>query len=258
MQQIADATGTSKPTLVRIAKHLGFQGWAQLTKTYLAELAREETNRPAVDPNVPFSATSSVTDIAESICKVKMEAARQQWQLLEQADLIKATDLMWHADRLALFGISINATLLELFQRKLFTIGISAILVPQAESGFVAEMLTERDCALMVSYSGDNSMRAPMRQLETLKQNRVPVIALTSMGDNYLRRMADCTLTILSNENLYSKISTFSTEEAITLILDTLFSCYFARAYNRNWNYKVSAAGTSEIERRAEHGRIER
>ena len=34
MQQIADATGTSKPTLVRIAKHLGFQGWAQLTKMF--------------------------------------------------------------------------------------------------------------------------------------------------------------------------------------------------------------------------------
>ena len=71
-------------------------------------------------------------------------------------------------------------------------------------------------------------------------------------------RCPDCALTILSQECLYSKIATFSTEESISLLLDTLFSCYFARDYKRHWDYKLSSAEAAEVNRRADHDRLDR
>lgn len=67
----------------------------------------------------------------------------------------------------------------------------------------------------------------------------VPIVALTSEGDNILRQMARYTLTISSRERLYNKISTFSTETSILYILNVLFSCYFLREYDRNLEYKI-------------------
>lgn len=84
--------------------------------------------------------------------------------------------------------------------------------------------------------------------LDMLKEKHVPVIGITSMGDNLLRRSADCTFTISSRENLYSKISFFATEESIELILDTLYSCYFAMEYDRHLEIKKDMS--RQIERR--------
>lgn len=258
MQQIADATYTSKATLVRIAKQLGFAGWRPFANAYATELRRQSERRPSTDPNFPFAAGDPVATIAERICRVHEESARQTLELNEAADFARATSLLWDAGRLSLFGISVNELLLRSFQRKMLTIGAHVSLVPQSEYGIEAASLKTGDCALVVSYSGDNDERAPMRQIEQLKQHGTRIVALTSAGSNYLRDRADCALTILSQESLYSKIATFSTEESISLLLDTLFSCYFARAYERHWNYKLSTAEASEINRRADHDRLVR
>jgi len=77
----------------------------------------------------------------------------------------------------------------------------------------------------------------------------VPVIALTSAGDNLLRLCADYTFTISSRERLYSKISTFSTESSILYILNVLFSCYFSRNYQANLDYKLDASRQLEAGR---------
>ena len=258
MQQIADATYTSKATLVRIAKQLGFTGWRPFANAYLAELRRQSERRPGTDPNRPFVAGDPVATIAENICRVHEEGARRTLELNETADFARATSLLWNADRLSLFGISVNELLLKSFQRKMLTIGAHVTLVPQSEYGIEAASLGEDDCALIVSYSGDNDERAPMRQIEEIKRHGARIVALTSAGSNYLRNMADCALTILSQECLYSKIATFSTEESISLLLDTLFSCYFARDYKRHWDYKLSSAEAAEVNRRADHDRLDR
>lgn len=39
----------------------------------------------------------------------------------------------------------------------------------------------------MISYSGNNTNHAPMRYLPSLKEHGVPIIAITSAGDNLLR-----------------------------------------------------------------------
>ena len=47
----------------------------------------------------------------------------------------------------------------------------------------------------------------------TLKGRSVPIIAITSLGDNELKKYADVVLHISTREKLYSKIAGYSNED---------------------------------------------
>lgn len=104
----------------------------------------------------------------------------------------------------------------------------------------------------MVSYSGESYHRSPMKYLPELNEKGVPVIALTSEGDNYLRDHANVVLSILAQESLYNKIGTFSTEASINTLLDIVYATVFARNYRRNLEFKSSSSRAVEVNRRAD------
>ena len=104
----------------------------------------------------------------------------------------------------------------------------------------ITSLLDENDCAIIISYSGNNKESVPMCFIELLKAKNVSMIGITSKGENYIREEIDCVLTISSWERLYSKIAGFTTEESIMHILNILYSCYFAKNYQEYINYKVN------------------
>lgn len=167
--------------------------------------------------------------------------------MLHADELSRAAALLARADRIAMLCISPNSILAELFQRKMMQIGTYIEIFQQSEQSFHAQSLRERDCAIMISYSGNNPDRAPMRYLPCLKAHKVPIIAITSAGDNLLQNQADYVLTMSSREKLYSKIAAFATEDSIAFLLNALYSCYFALNYDQNLQYKINAS--REIER---------
>ena len=57
--EIAEATFSSKSTLVRIAKKLNYSGWTALKTAYLDELAYLEKSISCIDANSPFTKRDS-------------------------------------------------------------------------------------------------------------------------------------------------------------------------------------------------------
>ncbi len=162
----------------------------------------------------------------------------------------RAANILARSRKIGLFGVSVNALLLALFQRKCMTIGVDAAQPPQAEFGIFARTLTAEDCALMVSYTGESEYRAPMKRIPLLRANGVKIISITGEGDNYLRANSDVNLTILSCESLYAKIGTFSTEESVSCVLDMLYGCLFAKNYESNLRFKTETSRMVELNRR--------
>ncbi len=249
LQQVADATYTSRSTLVRIAKKMGYSGWNELAKKFVDECRYYEDHFSHISPNYPFTKEDGTKEIADKVGHVMIESALDTLDRLDVQELARAAGLLHAAERIALLCISPNSILAELFQRKMMQIGVYVELIQQAEQFFHAQSLRETDCAIVISYSGNNANRAPMRYLPALKERGVPVIAITSAGDNLLRSQADCVLTMSSREKLYSKIATFATEESISLLLNALYACYFALHYEQNLHYKVQASRRIEQQR---------
>ena len=181
---------------------------------------------------------------------MQVESVLDTADLLDHAPLEEAAALLKRSRRVGLFGISPNNLLGELFARKMLSIGWVIDVPARGTFGLLASALEKTDCAIIISYSGNSGVKETGAILPILQKAGVPIIAITSAGENLLRSAAQYTFSISSRERLYSKISTFATENSILYILNVLFSCYFAQDYEANLNRKLDTSRLLEQERR--------
>ncbi|WP_300941691.1 MurR/RpiR family transcriptional regulator [uncultured Dubosiella sp.] len=249
IDEIARQTHTSKASIVRFAKTLGYEGWKDLKKDLLREKAHAQ-NADGLDFNYPFHKGDDEATIAQQIARVQQESIRDTMEHLDQPMLAQCTDLILHAGKIVVFGIQPNTSVVQLFQRKMLSIGKSVEISDFREMGMSAKAMNSQDLAMIISYSGNNYSSEPMNTIPYLKENKVPILAITSGGDNYLRMHTPYVLTLCSQERLYTKIANFSTEESLIYLLNVLFACVFARNYDQNNDYKQRSA------RQIEPGRL--
>ena len=248
LQEIADKTYTSKAAVVRFAQEVGFSGWKEFVNAFTEEQSYQAQHYTDIDANFPFTKDSRRKDIINQLCSLQVESLLDTADLLDKAPLDECAALLLGSRRVAMFGLNPNLALAEMFKRKMLSIGRQVELPNLGDVGLLAHSLDKYDCAVIISYSG-NSPTGALSVLPTLKQRNVPIIGITSVGDNLLRQKADYTLSISSYERLYSKISTFGTENSILFILNVLFSICFAADYDANLERKISTARELEATR---------
>lgn len=248
---IARATHSSKASVTRFAQSLGYGGWRDFIRDYMAEARYEASHETLIDPNRPFSRDANVREIAERIADLHYEAVADTVRLLDHAMLELGARYIDEAQRVWVFGVSPNSYVGGLFCRKLLAIGKSASVVPNGEYGVVARSLEPVDCAVFISYSGNNPDINPLVQIAELARRGVPMIGITSEGGSYLREQLGCVLTVSSHEALYSKIATFATEASMEYILDALYACVFARHYDENLRHKLKRSRELEGARKS-------
>ena len=245
MQEIAEKTFSSKSSLVRFAKQMGFSGWKEFQQEFLAEIHYEDSHYTDIDPNYPFDENSTLKDITYQISSLMVESILDTADQLDQEELKKSVDILTSARRIAVFGVAPNSILAQSFRRKMLSVGKN-IEISENDQGYLARSMSSEDAAIIISYTGNLPERIPLRYISTLKEKNVRIIGITGLGENYLREKADCVLSMSSRERIYSKIATYSTEESITFILNLLYSGYFARNYRRNLVYKISSSEALE------------
>lgn len=251
MQQIADITYTSKPTLVRFAQGLNYKGWTDFIADFIQEAYQDEKINQSINPNFPFSEGDTTETIITNLKELQINSIKDTAIGLQPQQLETAKTFLLSAQHIVIFGMSPNSILAELFKRKMESIGVLVIIATLDEGGMLARALTEKDCAIIVSYSGNNEFREPMKYIPELRSKGVKLIGITSGGDNYISQMIDCILLVSSRERLYSKISGFTTEESINFIFNLLFSVCFAENYLQNYQYKLQNSKSLEYRRQA-------
>ncbi|MCA5011527.1 MULTISPECIES: MurR/RpiR family transcriptional regulator [unclassified Enterococcus] len=249
MEDIAKLTHTSKSTLVRFAKHFDYSGWKEFMYAFTHEVVQFDNSSLEVDINIPFDQSANTLEIIENIAKLRIQTIKETSSLMSVSDINKAASILAESETIVIYGRSPNSYFGELFKRNLNTINKKAFLADADESGLISTTLTDKDCAIIISYSGNNPDSYPMKNVKLLLRNQVPIISITSGGDNYLRDYSTIVLNILSREKLYSKITNFSTEESIQFILDILYAKVFSLNYEENMLTKLSNSRSLEIER---------
>lgn len=232
-KEIAKATYTSPSTLIRIAHKMNFKGWNELKEAYLKEEEYLETHFCNIDANYPFKRNDTIKSIANKIAQLKKEAINDTLSLITHDDLQHAIRIIRKASYINVFAVSNNLLISQEFKHNMSRIKKRVdICTIQGELVHVANLADPSSCAIIISYSGETPEL--VRDLKILKSHNIPVIAITNIGDNTIARLADCVLKITTREKLYSKIATFSTDEAIIYLLDVLYSCIYALDYENN------------------------
>lgn len=250
MEEIAKLTFTSKPTLVRFAKTLGFSGWRDFMYAFSHEVVSlRDTSLIEVDPNYPFKKADDVYQIIENVATLQMQTIKDTLSFINPEEILSSAKLIEKSETIVIYGTSPNSYYGELFKRKLVGIGKRALFADLGEAGITSQSLSSKDCAVIISYSGNNPDREPTVNVKYLLKNHVPIIGITSAGENYLRKYSSFVLSISSKERLYSKISNYSTEESIMLVLNLLYSTVFSLNYEKNMERKINYSRTLEPQR---------
>lgn len=241
ISEISNETYTSKSTLVRLAKKLNYPGWSALKQDFLEEIDYLEKSTSNIDANFPFSKRDSLMTIANNIAQLEKEAIEDTLSLITHNDLRHSLNILEKATKIHVFAVSSNLNLIDKFQHKMKRIKRDvAIHKLQSEILFDSFSANEHSCAILISYSGETTTLFEVAKL--LQQNSIPIILLTSFGDNTLSHIADVVLHISTREKLYTKISSFSTDVAIEYVLDVLYSCIFADDFDKNLETKLSSS----------------
>lgn len=238
-KDLASATFTSPSTVVRLSQKLGFSGWNELKEKYIEELRYLNNHFSNIDPNFPFESHDTLMNIASKIGQLASETISDTLSLLKTEDLKKAVDLLNKAKVINVYGTSNSLLMAYDFKHKMLRINRSVeIMNLPDEQVYVASNSSPEHCAILISYSGETT--EVLKNVKILKNNKTPMIALTSIGENSLKSFVDCTISITTREKLYSKIGTYSTNNSVHLILDILYSCLFKLNYNTNLEYKTN------------------
>ncbi|MCU5332243.1 MurR/RpiR family transcriptional regulator [Bacillus wiedmannii] len=235
-KQISKETYTHPSTLIRIAKKLGYSGWVELKNSFLGEIEYLNSHFSSIDANYPFDDQDSIMTVANKMALLNQTTISDTLSLLNHDDLQRATNMLDKAAHIKVFSMYHNLLICHDFKSKMNRIRKHVSLCT-IDPHFEAVNSNIETCAIVISYSGESEDIVGL--LPFLKRKKVPVIALTSIGENTLTKYADCILRITTREKLYSKIGSFSSNESICFLLDLLYACVFSEDYKNNLEYKI-------------------
>lgn len=236
-RSLAEATYTSPATIVRMCKRLGFAGFDDFKEQFLAEIRYLDQQPGAVDVNFPFAKGDSLMKAANRMAQLYEEVTRDTLSLLQNDVLQKAVRILRASENVCIYSMGTAINQAECFREKMLKIGkrvtISSNLNYQL---YEAGCLSVKDAAVIISYSGET--RKMLQIAAECKKRHVPVIAITSFGENSLTRYATCKLTQSTRESMFQNLGDFSSHLSVSLLLDILYSAYFLQDYERHYQNK--------------------
>lgn len=241
---IADKTDTTPSTLVRIAKKLGYSGWNDFKKDYLKEIRYLNSHFNNIDANTPFDEDDSFIHIAHKIGQLHQESVEDTLSLINPDTLQKAVNILLKSKRIHVMAITNLCYAAEELVFKFRRIGVDARTYTDGHLLPETLMIPKDDCCIFVSYSGQTEPL--LDAAKVLHNNNVPMIAITSIGENDLSHLANASLYVSTREKSYKKIGAYTSLESIHLLMDILYSCYFQVHYDENYKHKIKLAQLTE------------
>ena len=189
-KEIAEATKTSAPTVVRFAKKLGFSSLNEMKIKLSISLNEKKSNGEFEYLDKDLSTRSIVNGVKRSIHSIIDETV----DLISEEELDKAVELLTNAKTIYIFSVGVSSLVGLDFYYKLSRINKRCIVHEDTHLQVTSSVLMqEGDVAVVISYSGET--KEVLLCAKNARENNVPVIAITKDSiDNKLESFSDISL----------------------------------------------------------------
>lgn len=239
IQDLAKTTYSSPATIVRLTKKLGLNGFGDFKIKYSAELQANHKLENRIDVNYPFTKNDSFNQIGQNIASLNNEVIEDTLSLINFKELEKIIDLLIKAKRIFIFGNGNSILAAMDFQHKMMRINkLVEVRQTQGEQIFLTYNATKDDVAIIISYSGETTEQVEFARI--LKEHKVPIVGITSLGENQLSKYCNHILNTGSREKVFNKIAPFSSKMSMEYILNLIYSCIFKLDYDNYMNTKLN------------------
>ncbi|HIZ43137.1 MAG TPA: MurR/RpiR family transcriptional regulator [Firmicutes bacterium] len=209
VSELAELSGVSDATVIRMCKHLGYQGFYQMKLNLARDLGQHQLVGYMGDQNNPDTVKAILQGIARNLLDTagKLDTA----VVLDCAKLIRQSEMV-HA--VAVGNTSPVAIDLG-FRLGRLGIRTSSALVPEYFLSNIS-LGSRKDVIVAISHSG--SSRQVIQALELGRDKGMKSIAITGASRSPVSQIADYTLNISVEDPLFSEFGAISHVYAMAAI----------------------------------------
>lgn len=237
--EISEACFISTSTIYRLCQKLDLSGLSELkvqVSTSINEYLKENNS---IDYNYPFNQNETQNQIVSKMKELYEQTLVSSLNLTDLEQLRLVSNILKDAKHIDFYTSAGNIYFAENFKFQMQEIG-TFINVPLEEYHqlLTASTSDKNHVAILVSFEGRGIIIDRIAKI--LKNNKTPIILISSTNENPITKYANYHLYLSSNENHFNKISSFSTRLSLLYILDCIYTCYFNINYDKNVNYKIN------------------
>lgn len=222
-QQLAQTLGISQSAIVKFAQKLGLKGFTKFKMALVEEWGKQASDIKQQTSHLhnDISSHDPLSDVANKLLNEKLNAIRKTTDSLDITQLEKIIGLLQAARIIQITAIGGSSLVGRDLAWKLMKIGFHVLMEYDSHVQLtIAQTLTAKDVMLAISFSGQR--KEVLLAAEIAKSRGAVVIAITSLQESELRKLADYTLDTVSDEQRW-RSSSISSRTAQLCVIDLLF-----------------------------------
>lgn len=230
VKELASVSYSSTSTIVRMCRKLGFEGYRDLQKSLLYEMAVRKESKAKNESQVERS--GGLLQNIEKITYRNIASLEDSLKILEEKSLEKAVELIEKSETVMLFGMGASQLVAQDACLKFMRIAKPCVCFADAHSQLVlARNAKPSDVAIIISYSG--CTEEMIKCAAELRAQGTPIVAITRFDHSPLVQLSTCCLYVVATEDLF-RSGAMSSRVSQLNVIDILYTAFFERDYEKN------------------------
>lgn len=236
-QELAGILNISQSSIVKFAQRLGFKGFTGLKLALIEEWGQQSKQNAESEQHLhnDINVHDTPSVIAEKLFRAKQQALRMTTDSINLAQLESVVAEIKAARRVQIMGMGGSSLVAKDLAYKLMKIGYPVMNEMDSHVQMtVAQSLGEGDVQIVISYSG--ALKEIFIAAQAAQEKGAKIIAITSLQDSPLRKLADFVLDTIADEARW-RSSSISARTAQNTITDLLFVCLLQEDSERSRSF---------------------
>ncbi|KZE48879.1 RpiR family transcriptional regulator [Brevibacillus parabrevis] len=223
VQKLAELSGVSEATIIRLARSLNMKGYQELKLRIAGDLTKQTT--PTSYQEIMME--GSVESIMQAVSWNNIQSIQDTLSVLSSEEVKRAVEALSTARKIDVYGVGASAVIADDIKQKFCRINLWC----EAYSDFHAQLtsavnLTPNDVVIGISYSGQTE--DIIQSLAEARQQGATVITLTKFGPSPVAELAHIRLFTSSVEKSI-RSGAMASRIAQLNVIDVLFMTMVSR-----------------------------
>lgn len=192
---LAERSGVSEATVMRLCYALGFRGYTTFKVRLITELATQQGTGAALagGPATDIQEGDDLATLVQKVLRMDIQALVDTAAVLDTAAIAAAVALLVAARRVECYGVGGSGPVVQDAAYRLMRVGVTASSCTDSHLQVVhASLLGSADVALCVSHSGET--QDTLDALRAAREAGAHTIAMTSFPQSPLAQAAEVRL----------------------------------------------------------------
>ncbi|MDO5377783.1 MAG: MurR/RpiR family transcriptional regulator [Clostridia bacterium] len=228
IESVSHACKTSKTTVVRLCKQLGYRGYKDFTVALSASLAHGDGHRISYQDIAPGD---DLHTVCQQVSNHNQAVIADTMKVLSEEDLSRVVSAIDQAQRVDFYGVGTSALVALDAQQKFQRLckDTQTNLDPHVQVVLTCR-LAPGDVAVFFSYSGETE--DILDTLHAAKKAGATTVSVTRYGNSRLSRLVDIPLYVAATETLI-RSAAMTSRISMMHVVDLIYSAVVTQGYDR-------------------------